>query len=524
MEIIYNDFFSMNTHEGDIFINTFKKGFPIRKFNELLREHPRILITEFTALKNALEKGEQNILVGKTKNIIECLISKDEMKADVKINCTVEELERDYDKYMNEIKEALKETAVIYGIKEEVLHSNLIAGKFFTIAEGVPPTDGNHAELIYIERSERKPTIREDGQANYYDMNFLVEVKKGEWIGERIPPQPGTPGKTVTGDSIQAKSGKDRSLSYDKISVTVSDEKDKTVLRAKREGIVEFTSGKISIGDHLVIDGDVGVETGNIEFEGNITIKGIIQSRFSVKASKDIYIQGEMGVSSCDNITSLYGSIFIKGGIFGHQETSIDAGKNVYVKHANECRIYADGDVHIGTYAKGCEIKSNNIFLDKRRGQLIGGVAEAHGMITVAVVGNRMERRTQLKVSGFDSIQLEYEVKNILSRYKQYLIEIERKRKVLSTLHSSLLELNDRQRIQLEHLEESLEMDLKELAEIDEKRLAMINWLDTKSEGLIEITKRTFSNVELEMKNSVKHLHEGMIGKYYLWNGQMNYE
>ena len=41
--------------------------------------------------------------------------------------------------------------------------------------------------------------INEDGKADYFDMNFLVEIIEGSWLGEKIPPQQGIPGKNILG-------------------------------------------------------------------------------------------------------------------------------------------------------------------------------------------------------------------------------------------------------------------------------------------------------------------------------------
>ncbi|MEI5908153.1 FapA family protein [Bacillus spongiae] len=520
MEIIRNDFLQLLIKDGNLYINTFKKGFPIRQFNDFLRDQPRMVITEFSALKNALDNEAKEILIGKWKEMVECYLSKDEMKAQIKINATDEELQKNLDVYIKQVNQCLDEHKVIFGVKEEVLSSSLKARELFTIAEGKLPVDGEQAKIVYIENSDRKPTIRANGNADYYDMNFFVEVGKGDWVGEKVFSQEGESGKTVTGHIIPARLGKDRDLSYDRKSIEVHHGKERIILKAKHQGIVEFKGGEISIGNHLVIDGDVGVETGNIDFEGNITIRGTVQPRFTVKATKDIIIQGEMGVSGCREIESLFGSVFIKGGVFGQNGTTIGAGKDIYLKHANECKIRAIGDVHIGTYAKGCKINSNNIFIDKVRGQLIGGVAEAKGIISAAVVGNRMEKKTELIVHGFNFSQLEYDRKEILIKYKQYLSTIEEKQKKLSQLYSkgqNTNELRERENIQV-----SLDDNLQSLAILDDKRTEIQKWLDTKTEGLIDITKLAFPNVELRMQNHVKMLRKGMCGKYYLWKGQMN--
>lgn len=138
---------------------------------------------------------------------------------------------------------------------------------------------------------ERKPVIREDGKADYYDMNFIYEIEEGEWLGEKIHAQPGIPGMNVCGESIPAPWGSDLPLKYDHKSAFEVEEDGKTVLRSKISGVVEEHEGMVSVNHHLPIVGDVGIETGNIEFNGSVSIKGTVQPGFSVVANGDISIE-----------------------------------------------------------------------------------------------------------------------------------------------------------------------------------------------------------------------------------------
>ena len=61
----------------------------------------------------------------------------------------------------------------------------------------------------YIEIPERRPVIREDGSADYYEMNFVTPVNEGDWLGEKVPAQEGIDGKDVLGNSFPAQRGDD---------------------------------------------------------------------------------------------------------------------------------------------------------------------------------------------------------------------------------------------------------------------------------------------------------------------------
>ena len=75
----------------------------------------------------------------------------------------------------------------------------------------------------------------------------------------------------------------------------------------------------IGVYDFLEIKGDVDFSTGNIDFDGYLSIKGTVEDNFSVEASNDVNL-GEYG-GAADKISSHEGNIYIKGGITGEQSS-----------------------------------------------------------------------------------------------------------------------------------------------------------------------------------------------------------
>ena len=66
---------------------------------------------------------------------------------------------------------------------------------------------------------------------------------------------------------------------------------------------------------------------------------------YSVIATGDISIESLEGVNAAKLIKSTEGDVFIKGGIFGKGETMVEACKNIYIKHANDCTLEAKGNI-----------------------------------------------------------------------------------------------------------------------------------------------------------------------------------
>ena len=98
----------------------------------------------------------------------------------------------------------------------------------------------------------------------------------------------------------------------------------------QKNGAVYYKGDSIGVYDFLEIKGDVDFSTGNIDFDGYLSIKGTVEDNFSVEASNDLEILGEYGVGAADKISSHEGNIYIKGGITGRNRESF-AAKNLYV-------------------------------------------------------------------------------------------------------------------------------------------------------------------------------------------------
>lgn len=524
MELIKVEGLKLEEENGFIYITVEKGPYSLKSFEQILQKIPRVAITKFNSLKMALEKADHvRVHIGEYKPFISLTISKDQMSAKIRINCTEQELSENRENIYSKILETLHKNGVKEGIQINALNE-LIPQKDLIIAVGKEPENGKDAIITYFKPSERRPTIKEDGKANFFDMHFIDEVKKGDWLGEKKPPTNGTPGMTVTGELVLPKGGRDRKILYDPKTVCEFKENESVVLRALNDGVVTFNGGRISVGSHLFVEGDVGVKTGNIKFDGSITINGIILDGYSVKASKDISILGEMGISGAKEVISYFGDIYIKGGVFGKGETLIKANKNIYLKHANDCRVEAGGDIHIGFYSMGSILKGRNIFLDSRSGKLIGGLVEAKGKVVAGIVGNKMEKKTYIHVEGFDRTKVQEELEATLIQYKKGIIHVESLRRQIEVYEGLYEELNDHQKKQYHEALNKLDKELMIIQSLDNQRKALMSLLETKGEGQISIQEIAYPDTMVKIKNIQKKLESKVKGTFFAEQNTMHFE
>lgn len=424
--LVENEYFKLFVKNTDVIIYPKKLGYSLKNFDTIFRQYPRLKLHSFPTLVKSFTKVGDEHVIGEWKPLIEITVSPDHMEVEALVHATEEEVNESKDDLVEEITLKLDQLNIHFG-RENIREIIVPKSVAFIVAKGRQAVQGDDAKIAYIERPERKPVIREDGSANYYDMNFVFLVEKDDWLGEKIHAQPGKAGMDVFGNEIPAPSGNDMLLQYDKKSVYSKEEKDKTILYAKHSGTLEYNYGEISIGSLLVIEEDVGPETGDIKFNGAVTIHGTVHAGYSVIATGDISIESKEGITHAKVIQSATGDVFIKGGVFGNDETKVEAAGKIFLKHANNCKLQGK-EVHVGLYLFGTEVTADKVFLDPQKGKIIGGLVEALFKVEAAIIGNIHERRTTIRVTGIDRKKYRETIRQQMDKFKEkqeVLIKIE---------------------------------------------------------------------------------------------------
>ncbi|MBI9013591.1 MAG: DUF342 domain-containing protein [Clostridiales bacterium] len=414
------------------------------------------------------------------------------------------------------MRKKLHEKGITFGIKSELFIDVPLRTKVL-IAEGISPIDGNDAVIEYYELSENKPVLNSDGSVNHYDMQLIDNISSGEWLGKKTPATKGQDGISIRNEVIPAKIGRDYKLIFDLRTVRhMVYENDMEEIFAKIDGAVKIRAGKISVDNHLIIYGDVDYNTGHIDFDGFVTIKGTVKDKFNVTATNDIAILGAMGIGAVGLIESKEGSISIKGGVNGKGVAKVKACVDVMTKYSNEAMIEAGHTIHVGLYAIDSELKAKKILLPPQIGRIIGGRTYATHRIVTGSIGNKFEKPTRVFVEGFERNN----ILEMLAFYKNKNIDmatvVNKMKKDLDVFEKNMGKLDDRGVNTYNFLIVKYEQQLSE--EMDNLNDVLL----TKGEGEISIYKSVFPKTMLEMKNLQKRISDQMTGSFYV-KGRMIY-
>nr|WP_315061316.1 FapA family protein [uncultured Lysinibacillus sp.] len=522
MILVRNENFEISEENGKVFMLTFSAGFPLKEFDSILRSHPRLKLSNFSILKNVLSTQNTNpVEIGRWLPNIEAEVARDKMSASVFIYETHDYIQNNKEKLTQQIRETLNENGIIHGILDfDILKAE--PGKAFLIAQGEQPLAGIDAQITYLPKPERKPVIREDGKADYYDMNFISEISEGSWLGEKIPATLGKPGKNVLGQEVAAVPGRDYPIKYDTKSAYEVEEDGKIVIRSKIAGVLDDVKGMIGVNRHLPINGDVGVETGNLEFNGSLSIKGTVTNGYTVIATGDISIEGAEGVSGAKLIKSIEGDVYIRGGIFGLGSTVVEAGGNIFVKHVNEANLFAANSIHIGFYALGSQLSAHSIYVDERKGKIIGGRAVAKNTIVTAISGNRLERRTDLIIESINKQENNTVMQEKAAQLKQLQTEISAHENSMKNLLPFLNQMSKEQSASFEVTKQALTKLKAEAITLDREIKLLMDEMRHVGKEEIIVTKEAHPGTYIQIGRKSSLLSKMTNGKFLLEFGELN--
>ena len=397
-----------------------------------------------------------------------------------------------------QVMAALREAGVVYGISEEAIAEGLESGGKFVAAEGLKPVPGENA---YIDRKfnlgeQGKPRLDEFGRADYKDLNLFVLAKENQTLAIRIPQTKGTPGKNILGEVVAAQNGRPCPLPEGKNTKVVGER-----LIATVNGQIVDTGSRISVEPRLELKGGVGVQTGDIDFDGSVQIKGDVEQGFTVKATGDIEIKG--------SINGAYVSgrnVYITGGVTGADRAKVYAEQDVRTAFAENALIEAAGDIYIADIALHSQIRAGKrLIMEEKHGQITGGHAVAGELVSVKVIGNASSVVTKVSVGVDPTLQKEYVA--LRQEYKEAKKRLQHIMQTLNTL--SKIDINKLPPSRIESINALTRSQFPLAGQIkrDEKRILEIEQqLLNMKKGKIRVSDTIYPGVRLAVNNILKSI------------------
>jgi uncharacterized protein (DUF342 family) len=401
----------------------------------------------------------------------------------------------------------LKNNRVYYGIDPEYLADfadKPIYKERVVIAEGLPPVNGRDAYIRYnFETDKSKARVREgpNGRVDFKDLKIIQNVVEAQTLARKIPPEKGVPGRTVTGNQLPARDGRDVEFPLGK-NVHVGE--DGATVVADINGQVLEVNGKINVEPVYTVDGNVSLKTGNIIFLGTVIVNGNVEDGFSVKAAGNIEVKGTVEKAGLD----AEGDIIVHQGITGKGSSIIRTGKTLAARfientviEAGDTVIASDGIINSRVDA------GKRIICQGKRATIVGGRLRASEEINAKILGSPTAGTETICEVGVDPKTKELilrltETKAALEKQleeiklnMQTLINIKKQRKSLPEDKEAYLQVLDEKRVEIL-------TDLRKNVEEIEKAQDLLGNLHAR--GRVSASSRVYPGVKVIIKDTVE--------------------
>ncbi len=173
---------------------------------------------------------------------------------------------------------------------------------------------------------------------------------------------------------------------------------------AEQPGCVRFENGRLSVEQHLEIQGDLDFKVGNIDFYGDVIVRGNVPDGFHIKSATSVVIEGTVGSSTIEAGDRLT----IKGGVNGGHKGRLVAGGDLQVHYLHMVSVECGGDVRVDVECHDSTVVAAGS-VTVHRGGIVGGTVVAGADISAAFLGALMCVPTTLSVGYQASVDLRVE-------------------------------------------------------------------------------------------------------------------
>lgn len=411
---------------------------------------------------------------------------------------------------------------VKHGIDGEAIDRYLANKEYckdILIASGTPVRHGSDAEITYFFNTDLKarPTLKEDGSVDFFNLNTMNHIKKGDLLARLTPEDKGESGITVTKEFVRPREVKRLVLKSGR-NIIISE--DKLEAFADVDGHVMLVDDKLFVSDIYQVQ-NVDNSTGNIEYEGSVQVAGNVCTNFSVHAKGNIEVMGV--VEGATLIAD--GDIIIVRGVNGMGKGYLKAGGNIITKFIENATAIAGGYVETDAILHSKVMANGDIHVEGRKGMISGSVVAATNSIDVKVLGSQMGSDTVLELGinperklRFQNIMGEVdEIKKKIKQIEPVLVAANQKMSQGQKVSPERLQYIQNAALMYQQLRGEMEKLIKEYEELEDlinsNQTAVVRVKDIAYAG----TKIAISDVSTILKSDVRFV------KFYYEGGDVRY-
>lgn len=318
----------------------------------------------------------------------------------------------------DEVMEMLNERKVVFGIDHSQIKRELENyqknpdHRHFEciLARGQPPRPGKDGKVEILIPPPPPVSIDEHGRADYRNVMRYRMVDKGQTLAKLFPPEAGVAGMDVFGHEVKPPEPKRADID-DGPNVQIIPGTNEIVARVR--GIFVQEKKRIDVNPVLQLPGNVGLDSGNVHYDGHVRIGNTIERAAEAYCSGDMEVGGAIESGQ----VRVGGGLFVRKGINTRHEGNIHVGGDLQSVYVDNSIITVEGSIKVYKSIISSQVLCyGDIHVSATNSALSGGEVTVYGSIDADFIGSKTETPTR--------IHLGLHVKN-MQYYKVHLKELE---------------------------------------------------------------------------------------------------
>jgi uncharacterized protein (DUF342 family) len=257
------------------------------------------------------------------------------------------------------------------------------------IAKGESAINEIPPHYVIEESLMQKTQITEsnDNQIDFKKQSAFTLVKKGHVLARKIPTIKGQIGFNVFGRAIPYRTKVSPPLRSGK---NVHTEDDKFI--ASCDGRFQYKGTIFWVDEILVVNTDVDYKTGNINFQGDVIIKGMVKDGFKINAGRSVYCQDTLDASE----VYCKGNLIVRNGIIGRKKGIVKVSGNIKAKFIENCYVEAKGSIEVRASIVNSLVNTLDKISLGDRGIIIGGQILTQNGLIAKQIGSDSAQKTEI--------------------------------------------------------------------------------------------------------------------------------
>lgn len=359
------------------------------------------------------------------------------------------------------VKQFLEKNQVINGVKddEEILSW---LGKAtpddepYLVAQGREPKYPKDAEVRYHFPVDylHAGKVNDDGSINFRDRGDIPYVDEGAFLAAKVFPEPGHSGVDVQGREIPVEEPDD--LTFSSGPGTRMSEDGIRIYAATGGQPHLDAMGNISVCPEYQLKGDIGYDTGDVDFEGNVVVNGTVKQGFKVKCAS--LTAKEIEGAEID----ISGDLNVSNGIVDAKLVNVKG--SVQAKFIHNSKISAFGDLIVQKEIVDSTINLSGACINER-GSIINSQISAKMGISAGSIGNVSSKPSSLTVGVDEHVNLlmakvdsQINLNNkTINEIQDEVTKLDKEDQSLHSLISKHAHVQDRAQLELKDIEQKME-------------------------------------------------------------------